>query len=242
MSNMPLTDGINALITYANETTGASDTTLSDAVESLVAGYGGGGGDFLDPTYPSGELTTDANTFLAGLCFGRTGITKVSGPNVTLIQDQAFRNARNLQEVSFPKANINGGNQFTGCANLRGLVLPSANLIPYQFCMSAYKLEYVDMIGGAVQNQAFKDAHALTLVIFRNTTLCGLYTTNVFENTPFRGYNSQTGTLYVPSALVESYKTANNWKTLYDAGTMTILPIEGSIYETQYADGTPITT
>ena len=38
----PLTDGINALTAYANEVTGASDTTLSDAVESLVAGYGGG--------------------------------------------------------------------------------------------------------------------------------------------------------------------------------------------------------
>lgn len=40
----PLTDGINALTAYANEVTGASDTTLSDAVETLVAGYGQGGG------------------------------------------------------------------------------------------------------------------------------------------------------------------------------------------------------
>ena len=38
----PLTDSINALTTYANEVTGASDTTLSDAVERLCEGYGGG--------------------------------------------------------------------------------------------------------------------------------------------------------------------------------------------------------
>ena len=38
----PLTDGINALTTYANEVTGASDTTLSDAVRTLASGYGGG--------------------------------------------------------------------------------------------------------------------------------------------------------------------------------------------------------
>lgn len=43
-STTPLTDAINALTTYANEVTGKSDTTLSDAVESLVDGYGGGGG------------------------------------------------------------------------------------------------------------------------------------------------------------------------------------------------------
>lgn len=40
----PLTDAINALTRYANETTGASDTTLSDAVRTLCDGYGGGGG------------------------------------------------------------------------------------------------------------------------------------------------------------------------------------------------------
>lgn len=40
----PLTDGINALTAYANEITGESDTTLSDAVASLASGYGQGGG------------------------------------------------------------------------------------------------------------------------------------------------------------------------------------------------------
>ena len=39
----PLTDSINALTQYANETTGKQDITLSDAVGSLVEGYGGGG-------------------------------------------------------------------------------------------------------------------------------------------------------------------------------------------------------
>ena len=47
----PLTDSINALTQYANETTGKSDTTLSDAVGSLVEGYGGG--------LPSGISITD---------------------------------------------------------------------------------------------------------------------------------------------------------------------------------------
>lgn len=38
----PLTDAINALTAYANEVTGESDTTLSDAVRTLGSGYGGG--------------------------------------------------------------------------------------------------------------------------------------------------------------------------------------------------------
>lgn len=43
MAETPLTDSIEALTTYANQTTGASDTNLSDAVYTLVQGYGGGG-------------------------------------------------------------------------------------------------------------------------------------------------------------------------------------------------------
>lgn len=39
----PLTDSINALTAYANEVTGGSDTTLSDAVHTLASGYGQGG-------------------------------------------------------------------------------------------------------------------------------------------------------------------------------------------------------
>jgi hypothetical protein len=38
----PLTEGLTALTTYANEVTGQEDETLSDAVESLVHGFGGG--------------------------------------------------------------------------------------------------------------------------------------------------------------------------------------------------------
>lgn len=44
----PLTDAINALTTYSNTVTGASDTTLSDAVATLADGYGGGGSEIID--------------------------------------------------------------------------------------------------------------------------------------------------------------------------------------------------
>lgn len=49
------------------------------------------------------------------------------------------------------------------------------------------------------------------------------------------------GTLYVPQALIAEYQAATNWSTILGYTNNQILPIEGSIYETQYADGTPIT-
>lgn len=44
MAETPLTDSIEALTTYANQVTGASDTNLSDAVYTLAQGYGGESG------------------------------------------------------------------------------------------------------------------------------------------------------------------------------------------------------
>lgn len=57
----PLTDAIQALTTYANETTGASDTTLSAAVGTLVAGYGGGGSDEMKKWVTLSDTTTTAD-------------------------------------------------------------------------------------------------------------------------------------------------------------------------------------
>lgn len=60
----PLTDSINALTTYANEVTGASDTNLSDAVHTLASGYGQGGG----ASYDGIEIKTSGTTVTEYAC------------------------------------------------------------------------------------------------------------------------------------------------------------------------------
>ena len=79
---------------------------------------------------------------------------------------------------------------------------------------------------------AFANCYALeTLVLRKTASVCTLANVSAFLNTPMRGYDGKTGKVYVPSALIESYKTATNWKTLYNAGTVEFLAIEGSEYE-----------
>lgn len=57
---MTVIEKIQSLITAANSTTGISDSDLTSAVQSLISGYGGGGGDtpvFYTPTPATGVST-----------------------------------------------------------------------------------------------------------------------------------------------------------------------------------------
>jgi len=53
---------IQALITAANTKTGESDATLTDAVQTLVDGYGGGGSDISPFKFVKGTITPSANS------------------------------------------------------------------------------------------------------------------------------------------------------------------------------------
>ncbi len=94
-------------------------------------------------------------------------------------------------------------------------------------------LEFCD-IGSTtgIAANAFANCYALqTLVLRKSDAICTLANVSAFTNTPLRGYNGLTGTVYVPQALISTYQTATNWSTLYNAGTVTFAAIEGSEYE-----------
>lgn len=89
------------------------------------------------------------------------------------------------------------------------------------------------------QNTFTNDTVLKTLVLRQSSHILPLFNVNAFNGTPFASGGSG-GTLYVPSAQISSYQAATNWSTILGYANNQILPIEGSIYETQYADGTPV--
>lgn len=94
-------------------------------------------------------------------------------------------------------------------------------------------LEYAD-IGNtaAIAAYAFANCYKLQMLILRKSdTICQLADASAFNYTPIRGYNSLTGTIYVPSALISTYQTATNWSIIYGEGHVTFAAIEGSEYE-----------
>ena len=103
-------------------------------------------------------------------------------------------------------------NVFYSCKNLKFVDIPSS----------------VNSIG----TYTFAYCNSLLELVLRKTSgVCTLSNSNAFNDTPMRGFNNLTGTVYVPSALISAYQTATNWKTFFNNGTVIFEAIEGSKYE-----------
>lgn len=272
----PLTDAINALTTYSNTVTGASDTTLSEAVATLASGYGGGGsGEWTTAgiafnTEPNGAITLkpqnagnswkfaennafhnkpitsvvfDFNNYVGGVrgaseCFAGSTLQTVSFINYASASwkpESTFKNADKLLafECLVP-IDFAGYNQsFYQCKSMTRLSVPYGMGSMFAPCQNCNALEYADM-GSATDmwGNAFANCYKLqTLILRRTEGVVPLQNVSAFNNTPMRGYNSLSGEIYVPNALISTYQTASNWSTIYNEGYVTFKKIEGSIYE-----------
>ena len=245
----PLTDSINALTLYANSVTGASDQTLSDAVATLASGYGGGT-DYMEQ-YLKKTIQSYSNSNVNGTTpkymFYEIGtLTSLSLPNATTIeQGGLYKTGLSTVHASdFAKVFYLGSDAFRQCPSLTGVVLPTARQFSNTVFAYSTKLKYLDA-GKTASGSAylsvntFQGCTLFATLILRHSAVVSLNNINAFANTPFAS-NGSGGTLYVPANLITQYSQANNWSTILGYPNNQILPIEGSIYETQYADGTPI--
>lgn len=234
----PLTDAINALTRYANETTGQSDPDLSSAVRTLCDGYGGGGGYTLDAIAEksiTGDIVLDTATVIKFGAFAESAITSATGTAPTRIETEAFRYCASLITIKFPNVeNVNVASYaFANCATLEEVHLPKlSNISSTTFmCATCPNLKVADLgvIGSMTNNMFNGDTSLRTLILRKTGSIC---TTNWANAGVFGGiYNNPTeSTIYVPSALISSYQSATNWSTLYNMG-VTFSAIEGSIYE-----------
>ena len=146
-----------------------------------------------------------------GVFSGCTSLTTADFPLVTSIGNNVFSNCESLTEVDFPSANSIDSYAFRGCSALTAVDFPIVTSIGYSAFYNCTSLTSVNLPNAtSIDNTAFKGCSALTALILRNSSLCTLSSTNAFTNTPIA---SGTGYIYVPSALIDSYKAATNWKT-----------------------------
>lgn len=111
----------------------------------------------------------------------------------TKIRNTCFNNYTKLVSVEFPAVTSVGVQAFQNCTSLK-------------------KADFSALTNIGVW--AFNVCSALKALIIRTNSVCTLAGTNAFANNS--GILAGTGYVYVPSALVDSYKSATNWSTYAD--------------------------
>ena len=126
-----LTSKIEALIAYANETTGKSDTKLGDAVKSLADGYGGGGDEnflrLMDGSLTGDIVIPESVTALRNSAFSNTNINSVDINGLETLSSQAFYNCRHLTSVNLGNVRDIGLQSFYRCP-ITTITLPNTLL------------------------------------------------------------------------------------------------------------------
>lgn len=167
-----------------------------------------------------------------------TGITSLSIPNVTSVGTNAFQYCNKLTALDAPNLTTLGGYAFSGnntykmafksinlpkctaipnstlgyCVNLTELVLPECKSIGNSSLTSCTNLEFVDLPKcTSIVNYGLRNNAKLETLILRSETMCTLSNYALNSTKIFNG----TGYVYVPRALIASYQTATNWKTVY---------------------------
>lgn len=205
-------------------------------------------GGILVDAFSSSHITSLTADNMSGwierCCYNCSDLESVSMKMADRLQTSCFENCTSLKYTDFPNMkHIGTNNVFKGCTSLETIKFPKGgelyNYVPSGFgseyfsgCTSLKKVEgwRATSIGGS----CFNGCVSLEVLVLRGTNMASLSNVNAFAN-----MNGKAVDVYVPSSLVSTYQSGTNWVNVTGA-TLTFKAIEGSFYETHYADGTEI--
>lgn len=157
--------------------------------------------------YVNSRITSVGNNAL----MGSASLKTIYLPNVKTAGNSSFNACSSLVDVNIPKLETISTQTFYGCSSLMYLTLPSLKTAAVQSFRNCKKLTVVDLAScTSISNLAFDTNPSFKCLVLRATSVCSLANTAAMSNTPIA---SGTGYVYVPSALVDSYKSATNWTT-----------------------------
>ena len=138
-----------------------------------------------------------------------TKLKKLNLPSLTTVQEYFVSNS-GLEELILPSLTSNGS-FLTFQSKVKKCVLASIETLYQLTFYKSENLYFVDLPKCKSMNYGeFNLCTALKVLLLRGSTVCTASSSYIFYNTPIA---SGTGYIYVPSALVDSYKTATNWTT-----------------------------
>ncbi len=208
--------------------TGGTELLTLDEMPTAIEGIetGGGGDTSIEDGLITGTLTEYTNNRVESVrdyAFYYSNVTSVYLPKVKTLGNYAFCSSY-LTTADFPlvetiSSSCFGGASGGGSNNLTSVNFPNAIVVESSAFNFSRGLPFVDFPKvKEIKGTAFTNATGLKTVVLRSPILCSINRSNCF--------NSAVEKYLFPSALLEEYKTATNWSSIYASGKSVFLPLE----------------
>lgn len=135
-------------------------------------------------------------------------------PGVTRIYQYVFSSCPELVSLEFPDLKTIDSYAFFASQALRHVYAPKLQSIgtySFRMCGSLKTFEFFESMQYGLNTQVFNACTSLSALVLRKTSkIIPNSATNSLTGTPIA---SGTGYIYVPAALLDTYKAATNWST-----------------------------
>ena len=199
----------------------------------VVTAEGGGGANQIDALLDGSltELDSDALTLVRYKCYNMASLVRVNLQKCTTLDIEVFNGCTALKEFNAPCLTTIGTYCFKECKALEKIAFP---LVVYVQVGTFYRsgLRMADFTAAvSIDRDAFMGCTKLdTLILRRTGRVCALYASGT---SPIAGtlIAKKQGFVYVPAALVDTYKSASGWSTYAEQfRALEDYTVDGTIY------------
>lgn len=214
IDNLNIIESVKTDIKTAIENKGVDMTGVSFPGYAIKIGEISGGGGWDQKSLTEGvakiiNLDNSASFVASNAFMDNNTIQTVNLSYATSVGNDAFVQCITLKQVSLPVCSYIGKSAFAFCQNLNQISLPVCSYINDRTFYYCNALKQVSLpVCSYIGNDAFWNCYRLSIITIGYSSVCSLYNSNVFEETKI---TSSTGSIYVPTSLVDAYKSAENW-------------------------------
>lgn len=154
-------------------------------------------------------LVTNINNYGFSTC---NSLEKLDINNLNILKQYALQNCYSMNDID--TSEVTGVSSYTfSNSGIGELILPVCTSLG-TYTGQGQRMSTIDLTKNiSISSNKFNGANGLVHLILRSSTLCSLSATNALTGTPLA---NKIGWIYVPTDLIDTYKSATNWSTYAD--------------------------
>ena len=147
--------------------------------------------------------------YIGNNAFSGCALQSIYLPECSSVGVETFRYCRSLSQINLPKLKRTARTMFDNCTTLTYVSIPMCGYLESNTFNTCPSLSQVSLpVCSYIGQYAFYGCTLLSTITLEYSSVCSIYNSGVFQATQLK---TGTGSIYVPSSLVDAYKSNVNW-------------------------------